>query len=116
MGLNACAASTPNTTGTKVLLNCSCFNCIPVFSILCLCLPMLSCFLSVNKMLVLIHYCVMICSLKNMFMGVQCLARGCLGMGFGGGGAIPEELEPKEEARVLGRAGHPGWSCWLALQ
>lgn len=77
---------------------------------------MLSCFLSVNKMLVLIHYCVMICSLKNMFMGVQCLARGCLGMGFGGGGAIPEELEPKEEARVLGRAGHPGWSCWLALQ
>ena len=29
---------------------------------------------------------------------------------------VPEELEPKEEARATGRAGHPGWSCWLAQE
>lgn len=113
-GLMLMLQTPSNTTATKVLVNCSCLNCIPVFSVLCLCSALLSCFLSVNKMLVLIHYCVMICSLNNIVHGGAVLSQGMCGNGLWWG-AVPEASEPKEEARVLGRAGHPGWSCWLAL-
>jgi hypothetical protein len=60
-------------------------------------------------MLVLIHYCVLIYSLKNIAYEVQWLARRVSGTGSFG---IEVGLQPKE-VRTIGRAGHPGWSFWL---
>ena len=85
-GLVLMLQTPPNTTATKVLVNCSCLNCIPVFSVLYLWSALLSCFLSVNKMLVLIHYCVMICSLKNIVHGGAVLSQGMCGKALVGGG------------------------------
>lgn len=118
-GLMLMLQTPPNTTATKVLVNCSCLNCIPVFSVLCLCSAMLSCFLSVNKMLVLIHYCVMICSLKNIVHGGAVLSQGMCGNGLWWGGYQRSQnlrRKPGSWAELGIQAGAVGWpySSWEA--
>lgn len=113
-GLILMLQTPPNTTATKVLVNCSCPNCIPVFSVLCLCSAMLSCFLSVNKMLVLIHYCVMICSLKNIVHGGAVLSQGMCGNGLWLGGGWYQRSQnlrgkPGSWAELGIQAGAVGW-------